>query len=69
MKVEPITLEGDVVRLEPMDIDHLEGLWEAGDDESLWRLIPTTIRSIDDMGKYVEVAIADHDPDLLGRVE
>lgn len=61
MKVEPIVLEGDVVRLEPMSFEHLDGLWEAGKDESLWRLIPTNVASIDDMRKYVESALADRE--------
>jgi len=61
MNIEPITLEGDVVRLEPMTLDHLDGLWAAGNDEGLWRLIPTTIRSVDDMRRYVETALADRD--------
>ncbi len=61
MKVEPVVLEGEVVRLEPMGMGHLEGLWEAGKDESLWRLIPTNVASVDDMRKYVESALADRD--------
>ena len=61
MKVEQITLEGDVVRLEAMTVGHLAGLWEAGEDESLWRLIPTNIDSIDDIRTYIEAAITDRD--------
>ena len=59
MKVEPVILEGEVVRLEPMTLEHLDGLWEAGKDEALWELIPTNVASIDDMRKYVESALAD----------
>ncbi len=61
MKVEPVVLEGGVVRLEPMAVGHLEGLWEAGKDEGLWRLIPTNVASIDDMRRYMETAFADRD--------
>ena len=61
MKVDPIMLEGGVVRLEPMGIGHLDGLWEAGRDESLWRLIPTNVGSIDDMRRYVETALVDRE--------
>ena len=61
MKVEQIILEGDVVRLEAMTAGHLAGLWEAGEDESLWRLIPTNIGSIDDMRSNIEAAIVDRD--------
>ncbi len=59
MKVEPVVLEGEVVLLEPMRIEHVDALWNAGSDEALWRLIPTTISSVDDMRRYVEVALAD----------
>ncbi len=61
MKVEPVILDGKFVRLEPMDEKHLDGLWEAGDDEALWQLIPTTVSSRDDMQKYIETALADRD--------
>ncbi len=33
----PVTLEGRLVRLEPMSLDHLDGLAEVAFDESLWR--------------------------------
>lgn len=61
MKVEQVILEGEIVRLEPMTLEHLDDLWEAGNDESLWRLIPTNITSRDDMQKYIEVAHAEYD--------
>ena len=35
--VEPLTLEGRAVRLEPLGGAHLEGLCEIGLDEALWR--------------------------------
>lgn len=61
MKVESVILEGEVVRLEPMTLGHLDGLWEAGKDEALWTLIPTRIAARHDMQKYVESALADCD--------
>jgi len=61
MEVEPVTLEGKLVRLEPMTIEHLDALWQAGIDDSLWRLNPMTVRSIDDMKRYIEIALADHE--------
>ena len=61
MNIGPVILEGSIVRLEPMTPDHLDVLWEAGSDESLWRLIPTNIASRDDMLKYIESALADCD--------
>ena len=61
MKVEPIILEGSIVRLEPMVEEHIDALWEAGSDESLWQLIPTNVASLEDMRRYVEIAVADRD--------
>jgi RimJ/RimL family protein N-acetyltransferase len=61
MKVEPVILEGDVVRLEPMALEHLDGLWAAGNYESLWRLNPMTIGSRHDMDKYIAVALSDQE--------
>lgn len=61
MKVEPVIIEGEVVRLEPMTIEHLDALWAAGADESLWRLIPTNVASLEDMRRYIDIALADLD--------
>ena len=61
MKVEPIVLEGSVVRLEPMTEEHVDALWEVGNVELLWRLIPTKVASLDDMKRYVDIALGDRD--------
>ncbi len=34
----PVVLEGDVVRLEPLGVQHADGLLAAGHHESLWRV-------------------------------
>lgn len=61
MNIDPVILEGNIVRLEPMTFDHLDALWEAGSDESLWRLIPTNIASREDMLKYIAAALNDYE--------
>ncbi|MEP6944671.1 MAG: GNAT family protein [Acidobacteriota bacterium] len=61
MNIEPVTLKGKFIRLEPMTGEHVDALWEAGGDASLWRLIPTNIASRADMEKYVDIALADRD--------
>lgn len=61
MEVEAVVLQGEVVRLEPMSVDHLDGLCEVGLDESLWTLIPTKVASREDMLAYIESAIADRE--------
>jgi len=35
--ISPITLEGQLVRLEPLSLVHAEGLAEAGNDPAIWR--------------------------------
>jgi N-acetyltransferase len=55
--IEPVTLEGTHVRLEPLSIDHLPALVEVGLEPSLWRWTLSQIRTPDDMRRYVETAL------------
>jgi N-acetyltransferase len=48
---------GRTVRLEPMTIDHLPGLIEAGLYPELWQWIPTPVTTPDEMRGYVETAL------------
>src|SRR5437016_3443467 len=57
MKVEPVILQGPLVRLEPMQLTHVEALTRVGLDPDLWRWIPTLIRTADDMRDYVIKAL------------
>jgi N-acetyltransferase len=59
LRVEPVTLEGDHVRLVPLEADHLDALWEVAREEALWRWIPYPIRSRDDLRDYIRTAVAD----------
>ncbi len=59
MKVEPVILEGEKIRLEPMTSDHLDSLVEAGKFEELWRWTSTTAYTAESMGEYVGAALAD----------
>jgi len=36
MKIEPVTLTGKIVRLEPLSFEHTGDLVEAGQDEDIW---------------------------------
>jgi RimJ/RimL family protein N-acetyltransferase len=38
--VKPVTLSGDLVRLEPLSTDHAEDLATSGGDEAIWQLLP-----------------------------
>lgn len=57
MLVEPITLEGQHVRLEPLKPEHEAQLCEVGLDQELWRWIPTQIRTPQEMRAYIERAL------------
>lgn len=54
----PVTLHGDIVRLEPMALHHAQALADVGLHPELWRLQPEPVASVDDMRRYVERALA-----------
>ena len=55
----PVVLEGSLVRLEPLTLDHHAALCEVGLDPELWRWIPTTIRTPDDLRRYIDKALGE----------
>lgn len=57
MLVEPVTLEGQFVRLEPLSLEHHAGLSEIGLDEDLWRWNPTPVTTPEEMRVYIEEAL------------
>jgi RimJ/RimL family protein N-acetyltransferase len=58
MSFDAVTLYGRVVRLEPLTLDHHEGLCAVGLDPELWRLIPAPVRTPGDMQNYIETALS-----------
>jgi N-acetyltransferase len=58
MRVEPIVLESDRVRLEPMRRDHLDALFEAGRYDELWRWTSANAATRDGMSAYMGDALA-----------
>lgn len=56
MIVEPVILERDFVRLEPLSPEHLDALCAVGLDETLWRWTANIINSREDMQRYMETA-------------
>ena len=58
MRLEPITLEGRSVRLEPLTASHHAALCEVGLDPELWRLIPYRVSTADEMRDYIDSALA-----------
>jgi RimJ/RimL family protein N-acetyltransferase len=56
--LEPVTLEGSVVRLEPLAPDHLAGLTEVGLEPSIWRWMPILPHTPADLRGWLEAALA-----------
>jgi RimJ/RimL family protein N-acetyltransferase len=61
MHIEPVTLEGEHVRLEPLTLGHFNGLCEIGLDEELWHWIPASVRTPDDLRAYIGKALQEKD--------
>jgi RimJ/RimL family protein N-acetyltransferase len=56
IRVEPITLEGHGVRLEPLAREHADGLRTAAADGRLWELWYTSVPAPDEVEAYLETA-------------
>jgi RimJ/RimL family protein N-acetyltransferase len=57
MLVEPITLDGQHVRLEPLSLAHHAQLCAVGLDEELWRWVVQPVRTPEEMRAYIEDAL------------
>lgn len=61
MKFDPITLEGDSVRLEPLNQTHKDGLADAIADGELWNLFVTLVPHPNDINEFIHKAIATYE--------
>ena len=59
MNLQPVTLAGENVRLEPLRLDHTPALACVGWHPELWHLQPAPITTEDDMRHYVQAALSD----------
>lgn len=57
MIIQPTTLTGEHVRLEPLALTHLADLTRVGLDDDLWKWIPTQVRTVAEMKAYIELAL------------
>jgi RimJ/RimL family protein N-acetyltransferase len=57
MDIQPITLTGTTVRLEPLGLAHVPALALVGLDPELWRWVPTLVATEAEMRQYVEQAL------------
>ncbi|UYZ20364.1 hypothetical protein [Mesobacillus jeotgali] len=61
MMDKKITLEGNAVKLVPMESCQLDGLWGAGQDQSIWEFTSSKVRNKDEMEKVIEAAMAERE--------
>ena len=61
LRLEPVTLEGRLVRLEPLSQDHVPGLAEVGLDPAIWRWTIARPQSLDDLRDWAAATIAARD--------
>ena len=61
--VTPLTLEGSVVRLEPLRREHAELFWEAAKDslDDIFRWIPYRMQTLEDFQRLVEKAFGEQE--------
>ncbi|HEY2843414.1 MAG TPA: GNAT family protein [Bryobacteraceae bacterium] len=57
MILQPTTLEGRDVRLEPLATAHLDALCAIGLDPELWELIPYRVTTREEMAAYIRSAL------------
>ncbi len=57
MWLQPITLEGRHIRLEPLGPQHSAALWAASTDQEIYRFKPYVMRSEADMHRFVARAL------------
>jgi RimJ/RimL family protein N-acetyltransferase len=60
-KPEPVTLQADAVRLEPMTADHVPGLEAAARDGELWNIRVTSVPAPGETAAYVAAALKGRD--------
>jgi RimJ/RimL family protein N-acetyltransferase len=56
--IQPVTMVGNHVRLEPLSLEHVLALEQAAEDGQLWRLWYTSVPPRDGVQAYVEKALA-----------
>lgn len=57
LKLEPVTLAGRHVRLEPLGLQHVEALAEAGADPAIWAWYPQPNQTREQMQLFVQTAL------------
>jgi N-acetyltransferase len=62
MKVDPVTLHGSLVRLEPLSMAHATALYEASHDPAIWaHLLYRQPHSLEEMEQHIASVLAERD--------
>jgi RimJ/RimL family protein N-acetyltransferase len=61
--VSPVTLEGSVIRLEPIRSDHVDAFWQVAKEalDDIFQWIPHRMQTRDDFERVVEKALAEQE--------
>lgn len=57
MKIESVVLENENIILEPLTLNHVDGLLEVAINTELWRLTTVAIRNREDLYSYISKAL------------
>jgi N-acetyltransferase len=60
-RIEPVTLHGALVRLEPLSLDHLPGLAEVGLDPAIWQWTTARPTTTGELRAWAETALGNRD--------
>jgi RimJ/RimL family protein N-acetyltransferase len=60
-RLDPVTLEGRIVRLEPLSFEHVPGLADVGLDPEIWRWTIARPRSVEDVRAWAASTISARD--------
>ena len=61
MKIEPVILEGEYVRLDPLTADHLPDIVAVGMEPVIWKWTNNVVNSESDIERYVNEALSMRD--------
>jgi len=61
VNVKPVVLTGERAMLVPMEVSHVEALYEAGRSPEIWPYMPMWVRTLEDMRKLLEEALRARD--------
>ena len=59
--LQPVSLQGARVQLEPLQVEHASGLREAASDGELWKLWYTSVPTPEGVDAYIASALAERD--------